>query len=222
MIRIKNEQDLLQCIRNELVPENPYTNFGLKGLLSYRINTGKRLNKRHPHDIQEGYDSLNKHYYGISVTSKVLDKIFKIKSNSKAYGSCCYLFNTWSLVRMFAESYVQDLAEDEQKKYWKGQELWILKNYKKLECNFPEIFKRFDTMSDRQHCLANMIPVPTDFKSSGNRDGKGNFREDNDMPDLFYQRSEEVPLHSIKYENCKEWIDDHSYQLSLQEFTAFN
>ena len=43
---IMNQEELLRCRRNELVPENPQVlKRGIEGLLEYRINR----NKRHPY-----------------------------------------------------------------------------------------------------------------------------------------------------------------------------
>lgn len=50
----------MKCLRNELVPENPQTGFGVIGLLDYRINGTKKINKGHPDSLFEGYDEKNK------------------------------------------------------------------------------------------------------------------------------------------------------------------
>lgn len=43
MIQILTRDDLLKCVRNELVPENLMTCFGIKGLLQYRIMDKKDM-----------------------------------------------------------------------------------------------------------------------------------------------------------------------------------
>ena len=43
-MKFESKEDFLVCLRNELVPENPKTGFGVIGLLDYRINQSKKMN----------------------------------------------------------------------------------------------------------------------------------------------------------------------------------
>ena len=74
VMRISTIDDFLRCVRNDLVPENLKTCFGIEGLLQYRI----MYKIRHVDSIYEGYDKVKRKYYGKSITAEYFEKIYNI------------------------------------------------------------------------------------------------------------------------------------------------
>jgi len=93
MISLETKEDLLKCLRNELVPENPITEYGIKGLIEYRNNN----NLRHPDSMYERYNERTRKDEGKSRTAELFEIIYGVTEPSSDT-----IFNCWSYFRMFA------------------------------------------------------------------------------------------------------------------------
>lgn len=201
MIQILTRDDLLKCVRNELVPENLTTCFGIEGLLQYRIMD----KKRHVDSIYEGYDKSNRKYYGKSMTAECFEIIYG--SNSLNEGSSDTIFNCWSFLNRFIRGKVG--------RRWVS-EIEALNNLNSIFEGYEELKSLLDKLANYQHCLANFMPAPIGFNGSKTHDGKGAFDRDNDMPDLYYQRAlKDFPKMFL-------WINQNLEQYCLDFFTEFN
>lgn len=202
MIEIETKDDLLKCLRNELVPENPQvSNNGVKGFLEYRSNN----NLRHPDSIYEGYDKIKAKYYGRSITAELFKKIYHI--DPLKIGSSDTIFNCWSYLKWFLRGVAREEKVDV--KYALNHINDLFKVYKSLSINL-------DKLADYHHCLANFMPAPIGFNGSNSHDGKGNFERDNDMPDLYYKRAE------FEFPKIYSWINDNMGQYSLSFFKEYD
>lgn len=116
------------------------------------------------------------------------------------------IFNCWSYLNMF----LRGVTRME----------WVNEGYA-LD-NIDDIFKGYepfriilDKLADYHHCLANFMPAPIGFNGSKSHDGKGNFKRDNDMPDLYYKRAKsEFPI-------IYSWINNKMEQFSLKFFKEY-
>lgn len=195
--------DLLKCVRNELVPENPYTkSSGIKGLLEYRINSNN--NKRHPDSIYEGYDKKLKKYYGRSKTAECFEKIYNI--NPFDIGSSDTIFNCWSFLNRFVRG--------KTGKDWVSEKE-VLNNLDKIFNGYEDVKKLLDKLADYHHSLANFMPAPYGFNGSASHDGKGQHDRDNDMPDVYYKRAEKEFPYMYK------WINNNIDKYCLHFFKKY-
>lgn len=203
-MKFESKEDFLVCLRNELVPENPQTVFGVCGLLEYRINGAEKMNKRHPDSLFEGYDVKNKRYYGVSVTAKCFRDIYKI--NPFEEGSSDTIFNCWSYLSMFArgrlkKNYVSEVEVKEKLDY--------------IFCGYEELKMLFDKLADYQHSMANLMPAPRGFNGSSSHDGKGQYDRDNDMPDIYYKRA------VYDFPSIYNWINENMEKYALRFFKEY-
>ncbi|MCX4379442.1 MAG: hypothetical protein OSJ61_25310 [Lachnospiraceae bacterium] len=205
MIIIETKDDLLKCLRNELVPKNPQVfNGGVKGILEYRINYRINDNLMHPDSIYEGYDKIKGKYYGKSITAECFEKIYHVEPLE--IGSSDTIFNCWSYLNMFLRGVTG--MEWVKERYALDNIDVIFKGYEALRINL-------DKLADYHHCLANFMPAPIDFNGSKSHDGKGNFKRDNDMPDLYYKRAKS------EFPDIYSWINDKMEQFSLNFFKEY-
>ena len=199
---IEKKEDLLKCIRNELVPKNPEVKHtGVKGLLEYRLND----NFSHPDSIYEGYDKINRKYYGESNTADYFRMIYNI--DPFKIGSSDTIFNCWSFLNRFLRGVT--------KKEWVNEE-YALNNLGELFANYDSIKNKLDQLANYHHSLANFMPAPFRFNGCKFYDGKGNINRDNDMPDLYYKRAE------LDFHEMYEWINDKMDSFSLRFFKEYN
>lgn len=197
MITLTNEADFLKCIRNELVPENPVTGYGIKGLLEYRKNT----NIRHPDSMYLRYNKQKKQYEGVSPTAKLFQQIYeKVEKSSDT------IFNCWSYFSMFVKGRLNKYYVTESEALEKLDEIFE---------GYEELKNLFDEFADLQHSLANFMPAPCGYNGSINQDGKGNYARDNDMPDIYYKRSE------LDFPHIYKWINENMDKYCLQFFEDY-
>lgn len=199
-IRINRKEDFLKCLRNELVPENPVTGYGIRGLLEYR--TAKL--KRHVDSIYEGYDKRSHTYYGKSITAEYFEKIYGAQAIKEQ--SSDTIFNCWSFLNRF-------LRGKTGKRWVKEDE--ALSTINELFKGHAELKELLDKLADYQHCLANLMPAPRGFNGSTDHDGKGNFNRDNDYPDLYYQRAR------FNFPEMYSWINKNMDNYALWFFKSF-
>lgn len=201
MIQISTRDDILKCVRNDLVPENQETCFGIEGLLQYRIMD----KKRHVDSIYEGYDEIKHKYYGRSITAECFDKIYD--SDPFSEGSSDTIFNCWSFLNRFIRGRMN--------KRWVS-EREALKKLNSIFDGYEELKSLLDKLADYHHCLANLMPAPVGFNGSMSHDGKGAFDRDNDMPDLYYQRAK------TDFPKMFLWVNQNMDRYCLDFFTEFN
>lgn len=205
-MKIVKKEDLLLCMRNELVPSNPRINEqGLEGFLKYRL----LKNHKHPDSIYEEYDTHQKRYVGESITAKYFRKIYKIDPFSDSFGRSDTIFNCWSFTSRFLRGYSGGKRIKEER---------VLKNLDEYFLGYEEIKSKLDTLANYHHCLANFMPAPRGYNGTSDKDGKGNFKKDNDFPDLFFKRAKDDQNLRMYYE----WIQDNMDLLSLDFFYKFN
>lgn len=210
-MKFNTKEDLLKCVRNELVPMNPNVEeTGIKGLLEYRMNYRNKLNISHPDSIYIMWDKKLGKYVGKSKLSEIYTKLYDINPfDMDEYGSSDTIFNAWSFIKNYA------ISKSDGKYQYENE---IIRNYNKIFKKTDEVTKLLNKLSDYHHSIANFMPAPVGFNLSKYlRDGKGNYDEDNDMPDLFYERSEK--FHYLKKKHI--WIDEHMNKLNLECFREF-
>lgn len=191
-MRFDQKEDLLRCVRNVLVPENPQiVETGVKGLLSYRCNN----NQRHPDSALTYEDTrwISVQLYGSVPESQ--DTIF----------------NCWNVIKIYDASYRGKETRCDSD---------ILESLEKGEQVFAHNHKKtFDTLADMQHSIANIMPAPKGFNGWKNKwksnSGKGEYHRDNDFPDIYYLRAKG------EFPKMYEWINDHMVEYSLQCFIDF-
>lgn len=203
-LKFENTEDFLKCGRNELVPENPKTGFGVSGLLDYRINASKKINKRHPDSIYEGYDVKNRRYYGVSITAEYFRDIYKI--NPFEEGSSDTIFNCWSYLSMFARGRLK-------KRYVSEED--VRENLEYIFDGYEILYTLFNKLADYQHSMANLMPAPVGFNGGPNHDGKGQYDRDNDMPDLYYKRA------VYDFPSMYSWINENMEIYALEFFKEY-
>jgi len=194
---LTNEADFLRCIRNELVPENPVTGYGIKGLLEYRNNPCVR----HPDNIYLRYNNQKMRYEGVSPTAQLFQQIYgKVEKSSDT------IFNCWSYFSMFAKGQLNrnDIKASE-----------ALEKLDEIFDRHDELKKLFDELADLQHSMANFMPAPCGYNGSKTHDGKGNYARDNDMPDIYYKRSK------FDFPNMYKWINENMDNYCLQFFEDY-
>lgn len=198
---IEKRDDLLVCMRNELVPENPpVLKTGIEGLLEYRINK----NKRHPDCIYQRYDEAEHKYTGKSKTAEYFEILYGIDAYET--GSSDTIFNCWSFLSRFIKGMSRERCADEE---------YALEYLDEIFEGYEEIRRKLDKLADYHHCLANLMPAPVGFNGSKSHDGKGNFLRDNDMPDVYYKRAVN------DFPQVYRWINENMETLSLQFFTEY-
>ena len=209
---IDKKEDLLRCIRNELVPENPKVKHtGIKGLLEYRLNN----NISHPDSIYKGYDKHKCKYYGESKTSDYFRAIYNI--DPFKIGSSDTIFNCWSFISRFFNVEVGHTVSEKD----------VLFELEKYFIAYDSIKLKLDKLADYHHCLSNFMPAPKGFNGYSfidNRtnkkyehDGKGNYYRDNDFPDIFYKRAE----NDDKLYQYYQWINKNMDSFCLNFFKEF-
>lgn len=201
-MKFENTEDFLKCIRNELVPENPRTGFGVIGLLDYRINETRKINKRHPDSLFEGYDQK---YYGVSITARQFSIIYRI--DPFEIGSSDTIFNCWSYLSMFARGRLK-------KRYVTEEEVKAKLDY--IFAGYENLRTLFDKLADYQHSMANLMPAPRGFNGSSSHDGKGQYDRDNDMPDIYYKRA------VYDFPNIYKWINENMEKYALRFFKEYS
>lgn len=209
-MEFKTKKDLLKCVRNELVSMNPNVEeTGIKGLLEYRMNYRNKLNISYPDSIYIMWNKKLGKYVGKSKLSEIYAKLYDINPfDMDEYGSSDIIFNAWSFIRNYSISKSNGKCKSEKD---------IMSNYDKIFDEDDEITKLLNMLSDYHHSIANFMPAPVGYNGCKNYDGKGNFYEDNDMPDLYYQRSKNFHYLEKKHK----WIDEHMEKLSLEFFKEF-
>lgn len=201
MLELKDTNDFLKCVRNELVPKNKKTSNGLIGLLEYRLNE----NVNHPDNMYDSYNEKLKRYEGGSITAKLFKKIYGCVEESSDT-----IFNCWNYFSMFARGkldvfYISpQRAIDRLDDIFKGDdELRIL----------------FDKFADLHHSMANFMPAPRGYNGYSfknyTHDGKGNYDRDNDFPDIYYKRAEN------DFPYIYSWINKNKKKYSLEFFEEY-
>lgn len=148
-------------------------------------------------------------YEGKSYTAELFEQIYdKVEKSSDT------IFNCWSFFRMFKTARI-GLSK-----------MYLLENtypyfencggLKELFQGYEDIWKLLDEFADLHHCLANMMPAPRGYNGTKNRDGKGKYDRDNDMPDIYYQRAEK----DFPKMHC--WINDHMDTYCLSFFKEYH
>lgn len=189
-VNISCKESLLQCYRNELVPENPQVNdYGVKGLLQYR----KNKNIRHP-------DSALTY----SKTKWISEKLYGSIPESQDT-----IFNCWAILKIYD-------AVHRKSNYTRDSNSILSDMEKDIEVILPEHLKEFDLLAERQHCIANFMPAPHGFNGWKNKygyhPGKGEYGKDNDFPDIYYKRAK------IQFPQMYKWLNEHMTEYSLELF----
>lgn len=190
MFEINKYEDLLVCSRNELVPENPYVKEdGIEGLLIYRCME----RKRHP-DTSLTYFKTN------WISKKLYARIPESQDT---------IFNCWSLIKIYDAIHSgngQTRTDEAILNSIKSGDEIIKHEHKEI----------FNILADRQHCIANFMPAPKGFNSCKNKygyhPGKGEYKRDNDFPDIYYSRAKK------EFPEMYLWINDNMEKYSLQIF----
>ena len=210
MIPLEKKEDFLICRRNELVPMNPKTEYGIGGLLSYRINT----NTAHPDSMYKKYNKVTDSYEGESLTAKLFKQLY-----GRTEQSSDTIFNCWSYFRMFVLWRLEVLKIwipwREEKAEGAVLERTAKNNLSKIFDGYDNIRQLFDSLADLHHSLANFMPAPKGFNGMENWDGKGTFHRDNDIPDIYYKRAEH------DFPQMYKWINDYMDEYSLQFFIEY-
>lgn len=197
MINISTKEDFFKCLRNELVPENPQTTYGLEGFLEYRKND----NKRHPDSMYFQYNKNEHRYEGESITAKLFKKIYgKVEISSDT------IFNCWSYFSMFARGRLN-------KPYVNEKEALTRLDY--IFEGYEELRQLFNELADLHHSIANFMPAPCGYNGSSSHDGKGTYDRDNDMPDIYYARSK------IDFPYMHKWINENMKIYCLYFFEEY-
>ena len=198
---IRNKDELLICRRNELVPENPRVQRnGIEGLLEYRLND----NRRHPNCIYQRYDETEHKCCGKSRTAEYFETLYGI--DPFEIGSSDTIFNCWSFLSRFIRGMSRECRADEE---------YVLENLDEIFDEYEDIRRKLDKLADYHHCLANLMPAPVGFNGTRTHDGKGNYTRDNDMPDIYYKRSEK------DFPQMYQWINENMEAFSLQIFREY-
>lgn len=213
-LRIEKKEDLLRCVRNELVPGNKKVlNYGLKGLLEYRINAGTDENHVHPDSLYAGWNRKDG-YYGRSVTAACFERIYR--RNPFQEGSSDTIFNCWS----YAGRFLRGIRRKKQIELKIDEKEVCLEEY--AFAHLEEMFEGYDAtrekldrLAEYHHSLANLMPAPCGFNGSFGHDGKGNFLRDNDMPDVYYRRAKQ------DFPQMYRWIQENMDSLCLQFFQEY-
>ncbi|MBR5974273.1 MAG: hypothetical protein IK020_03725 [Clostridiales bacterium] len=187
-VDISCKEALLTCYRNELVPENTKINqSGIHGLLLYRKYSDS--SGRHP-------DTALTH----PETNWISKKLFGFIPESQDT-----IFNCWSILKIY------DAVHNGQNKTRSSDD--VLESLEAgEEIIKPEHRAEFDLLADRQHSIANFMPASRGFNGYRGHPGKGDYSDDNDFPDIYYERAE------TEFPDMYKWIKDHMDDYSLQLF----
>ncbi len=212
IIHLDTPRDFLKCIRNELRPDNVETKYGLLGLIQFKLD---KESKGDPDSMYISYNQKNGCYEGESYTAKLFKEIYgQTEDRSDT------IFNCWSFFRMFKEARTIKFS-----KMWLDQNRnpifenvgsdSVQGNLKILFSGYEDIFGLLNELADLHHCLANMMPAPIGYNGHDEKDGKGNCKKDNDMPDIYYKRAkDDFPDHY-------KWIQDNMENYCLQFFEEY-
>ena len=96
-----------------------------------------------------------------------------------------------------------------------SNEEYALENLDEIFDGYEDVRRKLDKLSDYHHSLANLMPAPVGFNGSKSHDGKGRYNRDNDMPDIYYKRSEK------DFSQIYQWINENMERYSLQVFREF-
>lgn len=97
----------------------------------------------------------------------------------------------------------------------RADEEYALENLDEIFDGYEDIRRKLDKLADYHHCLANLMPAPVGFNGTRTHDGKGNYTRDNDMPDIYYKRSEK------DFPQMYQWINENMEAFSLQIFREY-
>ena len=218
-INLNTPRDFLKCVRRELRSENAFTQYGLLGLIQYKISE-----KTMDPDSMYYYNQEKGSYEGKTPTAFIFKKIYgNIEESSDT------IFNCWSFFRMFFEG-----RTHKGKIYLDNASNPVFENIGEdrlrggldvLFQGYEEVFDLLNEFADLHHSLANMMPAPKGFngysftnKYSGepvNFDGKGNYNRDNDMPDIYYKRAKS------DFSDIYQWIIDNKGKYCLDFFEEY-
>lgn len=206
-IKLVSINDFLKCVRNELRPENKQTTYGLKGLLQYKLDDIYR--KGDPDLMYLKYNTKSYRYEGKSYANQLFEDIYGCVEESSDT-----IFNCWSFFRMFKEARVgksKMTLDSNDSPIFDGKY-----GLQELFDGFLDIKQLLDKLADLHHCLANMMPAPRGYNGYKGHDGKGNWERDNDMPDIYYKRSQN------DFPDIFLWINKNINQYCLSFFTEYN
>lgn len=187
---LKEKSAWLRCVRNEVFQEQNIVTpgEGIEGLLQYRIDGGKGRIKQHPDSFAKTPEGLR--LYGAETGRRYSDAIF----------------NGWSFLSRFIRGiegrpYVEP-----------ARALGLLDHYFDGRAGLRA---KLDILADRHHCLANFMPSKVCINGWKGHDGKGNWRRDNDFPDIYYRRAKkDFPL-------VWSWLNENMHQCHLEAFSTF-
>lgn len=206
-VNLNSINDFLKCIRNELRPENKKTTYGLEGLLQYKLDNSNRTGD--PDSMYLKYNVKSHRYEGKSYANELFEQIYGCVENSSDT-----IFNCWSFFKMFKEARVgrsKMILDCNDSPVFDGKY-----SLEKLFEGFSDIKELLDKLADLHHCLANMMPAPRGYNGTNKGyDGKGNWERDNDMPDIYYQRSQ------YDFPDMFSWINSHIDDYCLSFFTEY-
>ncbi|MDR0964330.1 MAG: hypothetical protein LBM60_06920 [Clostridium sp.] len=203
-VEFQSVYDLLKCRRGEITPAAfGLKERGMKGLLYYRLTQIEQ-------SVEELTDSSNGKFFRLGEYFRQLYGSF---DGTESQGET--IFDCWSFLNRFLRGVTGHrwIREDEAllklDEYFQGYET---------------LKEDLDALADYEYSLANLMPTPPDFHahrvSDGlggviEYDGKGNYRMDNQMPDLFYERARK------NLPNAFAWLDENMERFSLQCFKVF-
>ena len=206
MIKINCKEDLLKCMRNELVPDNPMVEYtGIRGLLQFLANGSK--NKTNPECIYTKYE-FGEGWSGKSKTAECFETIYGI--DPFEIGNSDTIFNCLSFLSRFTRGMIGEDPEETMK--------IIDDTFAGFGRSYPEhdgLREKLDKLADYHHSLANFMPAPDHFRVTKLYDGKGRVDQDNDMPDLYYERAE------TKFPEKYQWINENMDRFALGAFKDF-
>lgn len=201
-IDIRDKYDLLKSLR-ETIPEYKGLS-GLKGLIKYKLSECKK-------DVD--YEA----------------KIYDLELYGKTEEKADTIFNCMSIFGIFVKLRLNDLGVDwgynnidnllEELNIKKGKyPLFQLAEYyyDKIFAGYNTLESSFNRLAELHHCLANFMPVPKGFNSYPGNDGKGNYRKDNDFPDVYFNRAKK------DFPDMYEWIKNNKDKYCLDFFENFN
>ncbi|MBQ2971661.1 MAG: hypothetical protein IJE16_03805 [Ruminococcus sp.] len=190
---LSTPRDFLKCIRKDVCSENDFTQSGLLGLIQYKLSSTTV-----DPDAMYYYNNKKQCYEGKTKTAELFEMIYNHVEESSDT-----IFNCWTFFRLFFEARTQNgrmYLNEKQQPFFDniightgGGDLVALFN------GYEDVLSLLNEMADLHHCLANMMPAPKGFNGYSyqckysrdyvTHDGKGNYKKDKDMPDIYFKRS---------------------------------
>lgn len=208
MIQVGSKKDLLECLRNDLVPSNQQVEEkGLKGYLVWL--TLENVNGVDPECPFSKFDPNTKKYIGKSKAWDCYRYLYGFAANpDPASDRFDVIFNCYTYLGRFIKGKLGYYIP-------KNDPNQVLEKYDLIFEGHEDLVPLFDSLAEQHHSLSNFMPACLGMNAA-----KGYCWETfNDMPDLFFDGARDPRNPDLQ--KYADWINKHKDEYVLQLFGTY-